>query len=134
MGRAARHVEGRAILYADNLTKSMKVAIGETMRRRNYQMEYNQKNNIEPQTIVKPIRGRMIEKVEEEEKEPSEEMFLVSLGKEQVDLVAVKADSLTPDDKRKMVKKLRVRMRLAADQMDFELAAVLRDKVGELKE
>jgi len=132
MGRAARHVEGKAILYADNLTGSMQNAIGETMRRRNYQMEYNQKNKIDPQTIVKPIRERMIEKVEEEEQGNREEMFVVNVGKEQVDLAAVKADSLTPDDKRKMVKKLRRRMRQAADEMDFELAAVLRDKVSEL--
>ena len=132
MGRAARHVEGRAILYADNLTGSMQNAIGETLRRRTAQMEYNQKNKIDPKTIVKPIRDRMIEKKEEEEKKDSKEMFIVSLGKEQVDLAAVKADSLTPDDKRKMVKKLRRRMRQAADEMDFELAAMLRDKVGEL--
>ena len=133
MGRAARHVEGKAILYADNLTGSMKSAIGETLRRRKAQMAYNQKHGIDPKTIEKPIRERMIEKQEEEEREKGEEMFLVNLGKEQVDLVAVKADSLTPDDKRKMVKKLKRRMRQAADEMDFELAAVLRDKVGELE-
>ncbi|MBU0578819.1 UvrB/UvrC motif-containing protein [Patescibacteria group bacterium] len=132
MGRAARHIEGRAILYADNLTKSMKLAIEETQRRREYQLEYNRKHNIDPKTIIKPIRDRMIEKEVEAERTKGEEMFLVDLEKEQVDLVAVKADNLTPDDKRKMVKKLRTRMRLAADQMDFELAAVLRDKVGEL--
>jgi len=132
MGRASRHVEGRAILYADNLTKSMKIAIGETMRRRKVQLAHNQEHNIDPKTIVKPIRERMIEKVEEEQQGNREEMFIVDVGKEQVDLMAVKADSLTPDDKKKMVKKLRRRMRQAADEMDFELAAVLRDKVGEL--
>jgi excinuclease ABC subunit B len=132
MGRAARHVEGKAILYADNLTKSMKAAIGETMRRRTVQMAYNQEHGIDPQTIVKPIRERMIEKVEEDEIKPNAEMFLVNLGKEQVDLAAVNADNLTPDDKRKMIKKLRKKMREAADQMDFELATVLRDKVAEL--
>lgn len=133
MGRAARHVEGRAILYADKLTKSMKAAIGETLRRRKVQLAYNQKHGIDPQTIVKPIRERMIEKEEEEEPSSNEEMFIVDVGKEQVDITAVKADSLTPDDKRKMIKKLRTRMRKAADEMDFELAAVLRDKVEELR-
>jgi excinuclease ABC subunit B len=133
MGRAARHIEGRAILYADNLTGSMKVAIGETLRRRQVQLEYNQKHGIDPKTIVKPIRDRMIEKVEKEELEKGEGVFLVNLGKEQVDLAAVNADALTPDDKRKMIKKLRTRMRQAAEEMDFELAAVLRDKVGELE-
>lgn len=133
MGRAARHVEGRAILYADKLTKSMKAAIGETLRRRKVQLAYNLKHGIDPQTIVKPIRERMIEKEEEEEPSSNEEMFLVNLGKEQLDLTAVKADNLTPDDKRKMIKKLRTRMRKAADEMDFELAAVLRDKVEELR-
>jgi len=133
MGRASRHVEGRAILYADNLTKSMKIAIGETMRRRKVQLAHNQEHNIDPKTIVKPIRERMIEKVEEEQQGNREEMFIVDVGKEQVDLMAVKADSLTPDDKKKMVKKLRRRMRQAADEMDFELAAVLRDKIEELE-
>ena len=132
MGRAARHVEGRAILYADNLTGSMQVAIGETQRRRQVQVEYNHKHRINPTTIVKPIRDRMIEEKEEELKTHEGEMFIVNLGKEQVDLAAVDPDALTPDDKRKMVKKLRTRMRQAADEMDFELAAVLRDKVGEL--
>ena len=132
MGRAARHVEGRAILYGDKLTKSMKLAIEETQRRREYQLEYNRKNKIDPKTIIKPIRDRMIEKEEEEIQTKGGEMFIVDVGKEQVDIAAVKADNLTPDDKRKMIKKLRTRMRLAADQMDFELAAMLRDKIGEL--
>ncbi len=134
MGRAARHVEGKAILYADNLTKSMKMAIGETMRRRAVQMKYNQKHRINPTTIVKPIRERMIEKEEEEGKEQKNrvEMFVVNLGKEQVDLTTLNTDGLTPDDKRKMIKKLRRRMRQAANEMDFELAAVLRDKISDL--
>ncbi|MFH1958904.1 MAG: helicase-related protein, partial [Patescibacteria group bacterium] len=68
MGRAARHIEGRAILYADNLTKSMKLAIEETQRRREYQLEYNRKHNIDPKTIIKPIRDRMIEKEVEAER------------------------------------------------------------------
>ncbi len=132
MGRAARHVEGRAILYADKLTGSMKNAISETLRRRKIQMEYNQVHKINPKTIEKPIRERMIEKQEEEKKEKNEEMFIVDVGKEQVDIAAISANSLTPDDKRKMTKKLKTRMRQAADQMDFELAAVLRDKIEEL--
>src|SRR4029078_7740238 len=55
MGRAARHINGRAILYADRMTDSMKRAIGETNRRRDIQMRYNEENNITPESIIKPV-------------------------------------------------------------------------------
>jgi excinuclease ABC subunit B len=132
MGRAARHVEGKVILYADNLTRSMKIAISETQRRRIVQLKYNQQHGIDPTTIIKPIRDRMIEKEEQQEQGNKEGMLIVNVGKEQIDLMAVNPNALTPDDKRKMIKKLKKRMRQAADEMDFELAALLRDKVGEL--
>src|SRR5690606_27672223 len=61
MGRAARHVEGHAILYADRLTGSMKLAIEETLRRRKIQIQYNLDHGISPQTITKPIREKLIQ-------------------------------------------------------------------------
>lgn len=134
MGRAARHVEGQAILYADNLTGSMKNAINETLRRRQIQIKYNQQHGINPQTINKPIRERMIEKKETEQKKKSTPgEVIIELGKEQLDLIGIKANALTPDDRSKMSKKLRRRMKKAADEMDFELAAMIRDKLAELE-
>lgn len=132
MGRAARHVEGRAILYADNLTGSMRTAVNETQRRRQIQLEYNQKHGIDPQTISKPIRQRMIEKQAADQEAASDAGFIVKVGKEQVDLEAIKANALTPNDRKKMIKKLTRRMRQAANEMDFELAAILRDKIAGL--
>jgi len=66
MGRAARHINGTVIMYADNMTGSMKSAIGEVQRRRKVQAEYNKKHGITPRSITKPMRERLIEKIEEE--------------------------------------------------------------------
>lgn len=142
MGRAARHQDGRAILYADNLTRSMKAAITETQRRRQIQVEFNLKNQITPQTISKPIRDRMIEKKSEQplrpglrrkEKPEDTKGMIVHLSKsEQIDLGAIDPTSLTPADKTKLASKLKRRMTLAAKDMDFELAAILRDIIAKL--
>lgn len=136
MGRAARHTDGKAILYADKLTISMKEAIQETNRRREIQLVYNQKHGITPQTIIKPIRERMIEKKEEskEEKEArSKKGTVVYFNKTDfIDIDTINADELTPADKKILIPKLKRRMNQAANEMDFELAALLRDKVTEL--
>src|SRR5947208_1593258 len=66
MGRAARHIEGRVIMYADNITGSMKEALDEVTRRRKYQEEYNKKNKITPTAINKAVRDRLVEKEAEE--------------------------------------------------------------------
>lgn len=142
MGRAARHVEGQAILYADNLTGSMREAIAETQRRRLVQLEYNQEHGIDPQTIVKPIRERLIEKKEETEDSTTltrgfrfqdqdqaayGQPLMIDLDGEQIDLNQIDFDAMTPPDLKKFLKKISQRMRQAAAEMDFELAAVLRD-------
>ncbi len=137
MGRAARHIEGHVILYADRLTGSMQVAIEETLRRRNTQIEHNTKEGITPQTIIKPIRERMLKKKQEEElaaKKKKKSGLVVQLNKtEQIDLQKVVVQDLTPYDKRSLSTKLKRRMNQAAKDMDFELAAILRDTIKELQ-
>ncbi|HYD35861.1 MAG TPA: excinuclease ABC subunit UvrB [Vitreimonas sp.] len=137
LGRAARHSEGRAILYADKLTLSMKAAIQETLRRRHIQIKFNEQHGITPQTIVKPIRDRMIEKKEEEDESDSKNTAKKKAGvivhlskKESVNLSELEPDNLTPGEKKRMADKLRRRMKQAANDMDFELAAMIRDVVN----
>jgi len=120
MGRAARHVEGRAILYADVITDSMKRALDETGRRRRIQEEYNERNQIVPQSIMKPI-----------------DMSLVAIA--EGDYVTVELDqdeemeSLTPEQRDKYIAELEERMREAARKFEFEKAAQLRDRLKSLK-
>ncbi len=143
MGRAARHIEGHAILYADRLTGSMKLAIEETLRRRKIQIQYNEEHNIDPQGIIKPIREKLIKQQNKNKKqkrgsgiepESEEQKIIVSLNKgEQIDLLKIDPNALTPDDKLKLSKKLQRRMNQAVKDMDFELAAIIRDIVAELK-
>jgi excinuclease ABC subunit B len=148
MGRAARHVEGRTILYADRLTGSMQKAIAETQRRRRIQVEHNQEHSISPTTIAKPIREKMIRQEERdrnkaakqgrgrrgEAAEPEPQGLVVQLSKtERVDLGAIDPAALTPYDKKKLAGQLKRRMNQAAKDMDFELAAVLRDTIAKLQ-
>ncbi len=120
MGRAARHVEGHAILYADVITDSMRRALSETARRRQTQMEYNQRNHITPQSIIKPI-----------------DMSLVAVA--EGDYVTVplevdeEVDNLTPEQRLRFIGELEERMREAARKFEFEKAAQLRDRVKALK-
>lgn len=149
MGRAARHSEGHVILYADKLTGSMKVAIGETLRRRNTQIAHNLAQGITPLTISKPFRDRMIEKSEDDEnalyrktggkspvnekKKKLKEPLVIQLSKrEAVDLHAVDPSAYTPHDKKVLAQKLNRRMKQAANDMDFELAAIIRDTIEKL--
>ncbi|KKQ75658.1 MAG: UvrABC system protein B [Candidatus Woesebacteria bacterium GW2011_GWB1_38_5b] len=118
MGRAARHIEGKVILYADRETGSMKRALEEVRRRREYQLAMNKKYGITPTPIEKPFREKLIEK-------PEEEVVAWS---------HIDTDSMTPMDKKKLIKDLKREMRLAAEDLNFELAAQIRDKVRELEE
>ncbi|MBI2597048.1 excinuclease ABC subunit UvrB [Candidatus Daviesbacteria bacterium] len=119
MGRAARHINGQVIMYADNMTKSMKAAIDEVERRREYQLEYNRKHNITPRSIEKGLRERLIEKVEELEE---------SLGKHDL-----KVEDIPVKERAKMINNLQQQMKQAAAILDFELAAKLRDQIKELR-
>jgi excinuclease ABC subunit B len=120
IGRAARHLEGRAILYADVMTDSMKRAIDETNRRRITQLQYNADNNITPQSIIKPI-----------------DMMLVKIA--EGDYVTVPAgiedpgEDLTPQQREKYIAELEASMRDAARKFEFEKAAQIRDKVKQLR-
>jgi excinuclease ABC subunit B len=125
MGRAARHVEGRVIMYADKVTGSMERALAEVKRRRIYQLAYNKKHNITPVSVTKPIREKLIDR-DEGEKAP-----WVFGSKEPVydSLPHLEVDSMTPMEKKRLIKNLTTEMRLAAQDLNFELAAEIRDKV-----
>ena len=130
MGRAARHVEGRVIMYADKVTGSMERALSEVKRRRAYQLEYNKKHNITPVSISKPIRERIIEN------QQGERGSWVFGSKEPVydSLPHLEVDAMTPMEKKRLIKNLTTEMRIAAQDLNFELAAEIRDKVRSLQE
>ena len=117
MGRAARHINGYVILYADNITKSIKSAIEEVERRRNYQLAWNKKYGIIPKSIEKPIRAKLVDI------KPILEL----------EFTKIDAESLTPMDRKKFILRLRKEMRLAASDLNFELAAQIRDKIKGLE-
>ena len=120
MGRAARHLNGRAILYADVYTDSMKRAIDETNRRRAIQEQYNEENNIVPQSIIKPI-----------------DMSLVAVAEGDYVTVPIEpedpVEEMTPDQRDKFIAGLEESMREAAKKFEFEKAAQLRDRIKLLK-
>ena len=120
MGRAARHLNGRAILYADVMTGSMRRAIDETMRRRTLQQAYNEANNITPQSIIKPI-----------------DMNLIAVAEADYVTVPLESDSevdnLPPGQMDTYLSDLEERMREAARKFDFKQAAAFRDRIKELR-
>jgi len=126
MGRAARHVEAQVIMYADNITKSMKSAIEEVERRRNIQLKYNKKYHKKPLGIKKEIRARLIdEEISEDKKYQGSLAFYADLAKKEV---------LLPDERESLIKKLRKEMKKAAQELNFEKAAAFRDQIKILKE
>lgn len=120
MGRAARNSNGHVIMYANKMTDSMIKAIGETKRRREIQMAYNEKHGITPQTIIKKIP----EIIRATQAAEQEETYLTKVtgGKK-----------LTKKELEKLVETLQVEMKEAAKALDFERAAELRDMIFELK-
>jgi len=115
IGRAARHVNGRVIMYADKRTESMKYAIDETNRRRKYQKDYNTKFNITPRSITKEIGDSLVEKEDRDKKE-----------------LDIEVEKLSERQRRMFIKDLRAKMLMAADNFQFEKAAEYRDKIKEL--
>jgi len=129
MGRAARHIEGEVILYADRTTGSMQRALDEVRRRRESQIEFNKKHDITPKAINKPIRERLVEKEEENDTDWIYETKEPTLMR----LPDLSPESLTPSDKNRLIKTLKKEMRLAANDLNFELAINIRDKIKELE-
>jgi excinuclease ABC subunit B len=123
IGRAARHVEGQAILYADTLTDSMDYAIQETERRRNVQMEYNEKHSITPQPIVKKQNNSILAFLDISRR----------LNAQQLEMVYEQADDLPLDKIPQLVEQLEAEMKEAAENLEFEKAANLRDRVKKLR-
>jgi excinuclease ABC subunit B len=128
IGRAARHVEGKAILYADRMTDSMKAAISETNRRRSIQEEYNRKHGITPRSIVKGIRD-LTDRVKVLAESSAE------YGPEEASDVSAFDPSMLPrQELARLIKDIEKEMKAAAKELDFERAAALRDQLIELRQ
>ena len=128
MGRAARHVEGRAILYADKMTEAMENAIGETNRRRQIQEDHNREHGIEPRSIVKSIRD-LTDRMKVMAEDQAE--YSVDGGGE---AGVFNLAALSPDELVKQIAALEEEMQEAAQKLEFERAASLRDQVIELRQ
>lgn len=122
MGRAARHIKGEVVMYADVVTKSMAAAIDEVERRREIQLKYNIDNNITPQKIEKPIRERLIDEIIEDK-----------LSKKSKKTKVVNYEALPPKDLEKELKKLKEEMNYEAEMLNFEKAAQIRDEIKKIK-
>ena len=118
VGRAARNAEGHVVMYADTITDSMKTAIDETNRRRSIQEAYNEEHGITPQTIKKAVRDliSISKSIAKEEKRMEKD-----------------PESMSPAELDKLIASVEKSMRKAAAELDFENAAILRDKMTELK-
>ena len=127
MGRAARNIKGEVILYADKITDSMREAISEIKRRREYQVAFNKKHNIVPSNINKPLRERIIDGSE------STAVWDTLNSVETKQSLELDITALTPRDKARWVKRLERDMKKLASDMQFELAIQVRDKLRELK-
>ena len=112
IGRAARNAEGKVIMYADTITGSMERAINETNRRRKIQMEYNEANGITPETIKKNVHGVISATLSSDSKE----------------------EKMAREDRERTIADLTVKMRQAAELLQFEFAAQLRDEIKRLRE
>ena len=132
IGRAARNVDGQVIMYADNVTDSMQVAIGETNRRRALQQTYNSENGIDPQTIRKAVTDILLVLRGQEQGAPVPDK-LVS-GRLRPDEQARKdLAELPEDDLNRLIHSLELEMEEAAEDLRFEYAARLRDEIRELR-
>jgi excinuclease ABC subunit B len=117
IGRAARHVEGRVIMYADRITDSMKVAIDTTTARRAIQEAYNQEHGITPEGIKKAMGERMQAQVEAQTS----------------DVRDIRPEEIPKEEREKILGDLTAQMKMAAENLQFEKAALIRDQIEELK-
>ena len=116
IGRAARNAEGRVIMYADNVTRSMRAAIDETERRRKIQAEYNEQHGIVPKTIIKSVRD------------------LIEISSSTPERKGRSGVKMTKAEKEREITRLEKQMKEAARMMEYEYAAILRDQIIELRE
>jgi excinuclease ABC subunit B len=123
IGRAARHVRGQAILYADNLTESMDKALQETARRRKIQLEYNQKYGITPQSIIKKSSNSILEFLDISRR----------LNNQQLQQAFEQSDNLSLDKIPDLITHLEAKMKECAQNLEFEEAAKCRDKIKSLR-
>ncbi len=124
IGRAARHVDGRVIMYADRTSEAMRKAIEETERRRTIQEEFNRKHGITPTSISKSIQDLLIRKKEEKR----------SLEKFDLELMERQYNILVPKQRQALIKRLEQEMLELAKNLEFERAAVLRDELKRIRE
>jgi excinuclease ABC subunit B len=123
IGRAARNVDGRVIMYADRYSDAMQEAINETNRRRQIQLEYNEKHGITPTTIVKAIQDIISrEKTDKQENQ-----------REDINLLKASYNLLIAADRKKYIKELEKEMFERAKNLEFEQAAILRDEIESIK-
>ena len=124
IGRAARHLEGQAILYADNLTDSMARAIEETERRRNIQIAYNKRHNITPKPIIKNEENWILAYLDISRR----------LNSEQLEEVYEQSDELPLEKIPALIEQLEAKMKDAAKELEFEEAAKYRDRIQKLRD
>jgi len=118
IGRAARNVEGRVLMYADHITDSMRLAIDETNRRRQVQIKYNEENDITPETIKKAVYAAVE----------------ATIAEEPVDYDVSGIKSLPREERQRLITEMELEMRNAAEKLEFERAAQLRDAIKELQQ
>ena len=123
MGRAARHVKGEVVMYADKITDSMKRAMNEVERRREVQEKYNIDHNITPVSIEKPIRDKLIEADPVEESKENKELYILDY----------EFNTLGKKEQLKLVHNLEKKMKELAEILEFEKAAEVRDRIRALK-
>jgi len=124
IGRAARHIRGQAILYADNLTNSMSRAIAETERRRTIQLEYNEKHNITPQPISKKSTNSILDFLDISRR----------VNAQQLEVIYEKSDELPLEKIPDVIQQLEAQMKEAATNLEFEEAAKFRDRIQHLRD
>ena len=122
VGRAARHLHGKVIMYADKMTDSMKSTIDETNRRRAIQQKYNEEHGIVPATIVKGVRDL------------TERIRAAAVAEERAEYQAIPPARLPKAELAKLIKQMEKEMKVAAQALEFEKAALLRDQIFELRE
>lgn len=127
IGRAARNVNGKVIMYADTMTRSMRAAIDETNRRRKIQSEYNKVHNITPRTVEKSVRDLIEIGITDKDETVRKDSRKKGAG------VTDKVSSLTPKQREELITELTAEMKKAASVLEFEKAAYLRDQIEKLK-